>query len=482
MYPKQIFLANSLYNNNKDNFRDIKILLADSVLSESDSISSLDSIFNLHILKDINYITNKLEIDLSGNNDAPEFYLILCFVAKLNDLNNFVSELEKNNKNAKKVILNFFENSSKLEIDPGFILAILEDKKSLFLKKAYCEFLFQFSKALASSDQNVTDKELIGLNLIKNEIESGKFGLEDGEATKMSSNAKNSGTPAKISGKKEKTESIEEILEELDSYVGMSEIKNDIKTLINTIKIQKMREEQGLSVVKPSLHMVFTGPPGTGKTTIARIMGKVFKALGVLESGHLIETDRSGLVAGYVGQTALKVDEQISKAKNGVLFIDEAYTLSSSNNQDEFGQEAIDTILKRMEDLRESIVVIAAGYQDEMQIFIESNPGLKSRFNKYISFEDYKPSELRDIFISVIKKNKYHASPELLDSILSLFQELYNSKNRSFGNGRLVRNIFEKIIENQANRLAKNNSNLSASDLQTLLIDDLPFEFIKKMQ
>ncbi|MFN5147906.1 MAG: AAA family ATPase, partial [Flavobacteriia bacterium] len=269
-------------------------------------------------------------------------------------------------------------------------------------------------------------------------------------------------------------ENIEDVLAELESFTGMDGIKKDVRSLINLLKIQKQRENQGLSVVKPSLHMVFTGPPGTGKTTVARIMGRVFKALGVLENGHIIETDRSGLVAGYVGQTAIKVDEIVQKSLNGILFIDEAYTLSPSDGQDSFGQEAIDTLLKRMEDNRDSLVVIVAGYEEEMQRFIESNPGFKSRFNKYISFDDYKPEELKEIFLSIVKKNKYKASDELVQLIHSRFSELYNSRTKSFGNGRVVRNLFEKIVENQSNRLASVETALTEDDLQTLLAEDFP--------
>jgi SpoVK/Ycf46/Vps4 family AAA+-type ATPase len=219
--------------------------------------------------------------------------------------------------------------------------------------------------------------------------------------------------------------------------------------------------------------MVFTGPPGTGKTTVARIMGRVFKSLGILKKGHIVEADRSGMVAGYVGQTAIKVDEMVKKSIDGILFIDEAYTLSPSDGQDSFGQEAIDTLLKRMEDNRDSLVVIVAGYEEEMQRFIESNPGFKSRFNKYISFEDYKPIELIEIFKSIVSKNKYKASDDLIVKLIEKFEELYNSRTKSFGNGRVVRNMFEKIVENQSNRLANEERELSEDDLVTLLAEDL---------
>jgi len=240
------------------------------------------------------------------------------------------------------------------------------------------------------------------------------------------------------------------------------------------LRIQKQRESQGLSTVKPSLHMVFTGPPGTGKTTVARIMGRVFKALGILEKGHIVETDRSGLVAGYVGQTAIKVDEIVQESIDGILFIDEAYSLSPPDGRDSFGQEAIDTLLKRMEDNRDRLVVIVAGYEEEMQRFIESNPGFKSRFNKYIGFDDYNPDELKDIFISIVKKNNYIAAEDLILRLHNRFSELYNTRTKSFGNGRVVRNLFEKIVEKQSNRLATLGNELSENDLKTLLPEDFP--------
>jgi stage V sporulation protein K len=269
-------------------------------------------------------------------------------------------------------------------------------------------------------------------------------------------------------------EKIEDVLAELESFTGMESIKKDVQSLINLLKIQKQRENQGLTVIKPSLHMVFTGPPGTGKTTVARIMGRVFKALGILKKGHIVETDRSGLVAGYVGQTAIKVDEVIQKSLDGILFIDEAYTLSPAGGNDSFGQEAIDTLLKRMEDNRDSLVVIVAGYEEDMQRFIESNPGFKSRFNKYINFYDYKPEELTDLFASILNKNKYIASQDLLERLNSEFSELYHSRTKSFGNARVVRNLFEKIVENQSNRLASVSGELTETDLQTLISEDFP--------
>ncbi len=252
----------------------------------------------------------------------------------------------------------------------------------------------------------------------------------------------------------EKTETLEEVLAELNNLIGMKNIKDQISTFINLIKVQKAREEKGLPVSPVSLHAVFYGPPGTGKTTTARLLGRIYKCLGLLKQGHITETDRAGLVAGYVGQTAIKTDEIIQKSLDGILFIDEAYALAPAEGGKDFGQEAIDTLLKRMEDYRERLVIIVAGYPDEMKTFINSNPGLKSRFSRYFNFEHYTPQELIDILQIFTKKSKFVLTKGAKDKLLALFTDYYEHRDKSFGNGRLSRNLFEKIIEKQANRIA----------------------------
>lgn len=271
----------------------------------------------------------------------------------------------------------------------------------------------------------------------------------------------------------EEEETLEEVMEKINNLVGMEKIKEEIKTFINLIKVQKEREERGFVVTPLSLHAVFHGPPGTGKTTIARLLGKVYRCLGLLKKGHLVETDRAGLVAGYVGQTAIKVDELVQKALDGVLFIDEAYSLSPGNGGNDFGQEAIDTMLKRMEDYRERLVIIVAGYPDEMKRFINSNPGLKSRFSRYFFFEHYTPDELILIFDIFCKNVDFTVDEKARGKLHRLLEELYSERDRTFGNGRLVRNLFEKMVEKQANRIA-GISPLTDELLCTITDEDIP--------
>lgn len=249
-----------------------------------------------------------------------------------------------------------------------------------------------------------------------------------------------------------KTKERKDHIKELDQLIGLDSVKQDVCAMSNFIKIQMFRQQKGLKTTPVSYHCVFTGNPGTGKTTVARIIAGIYADLGVLKKGHLVETDRSGLVAEYVGQTAVKTNKVIDSALDGVLFIDEAYSLVGGGQSD-YGKEAIATLLKRMEDDRDRLVVILAGYGDEMKQFIDSNPGLQSRFNRYIHFSDYTAEELHQIFCSLIKQYDYELTEEASLVILSTLIEAVKHKDKNFGNGRTVRNIFEKTLEKQANRL-----------------------------
>ena len=286
-------------------------------------------------------------------------------------------------------------------------------------------------------------------------------------------------TAEAIAGKKEpqKTpaEQLEEALAELDRLVGLGNIKQEVRTLANFLKVQKQREEAGLPTTNLSLHMVFGGNPGTGKTTVARIIGKIFGAMGVLKKGHLVETDRSGLVAEYAGQTGPKTNKKIDEALDGVLFIDEAYTLISFESEDAFGHEAVQTLLKRMEDDRERLVVILAGYPREMERLLHSNPGLSSRFSRNLEFVDYTSLELAQIFGLMCQKNQYTLTSLTRAKIMLGLDYLHIQRDRFFGNGRTVRNIFEQAIRQMANRIA-DIAELSVEQLTVLEPQDIEFK------
>ena len=248
---------------------------------------------------------------------------------------------------------------------------------------------------------------------------------------------------------------LEELLAELDGLCGLEQVKQDVKSLINLVKVRRLREEAGLPVPPMSLHLVFLGNPGTGKTTVARLLAKLYHAIGVLPKGQLVEVDRSGLVAGFVGQTALKTQEVIQKAIGGVLFIDEAYALVNQDNGNDFGREAVEVLLKNMEDHRKDLVVIVAGYSQLMEKFIHSNPGLESRFNKYFYFEDYDGAQLFTILQSMCDKNGYVLTPEGEALARRELMDLYEDRDENFGNARDVRNLFEQAVARQSDRVAR---------------------------
>lgn len=270
----------------------------------------------------------------------------------------------------------------------------------------------------------------------------------------------------------EKEKTLEQLLKELDTLVGLEKVKAEVKDLIDYQTVQKMRKEYGLSVGKNTLHMAFTGNPGTGKTTVARIVGRVYKQLGLLSKGHFLEVSRTDLIAGYQGQTALKVKEVIESIKGGVLFIDEAYSITENDHADSYGRECLTELTKALEDYRDDLVVIVAGYTEPMNKFFESNPGLKSRFNKFIDFTDYDEKELFAIFQKICLENEYEISEEAAEKLKVIMKNAVEQKEEQFANGRYVRNLYEDIIMRQAHRLV-NMKEVTKEDLTEIKAEDI---------
>jgi SpoVK/Ycf46/Vps4 family AAA+-type ATPase len=261
-----------------------------------------------------------------------------------------------------------------------------------------------------------------------------------------------------------------ELMAELDELVGLQSVKDEVARLTSLLQIQALRAERGLPTVEASHHLVFTGNPGTGKTTVARLLSQIYRTVGVVSRGHLVETDRSTLVAGFVGQTAPKTLAALESALGGMLLIDEAYSLARGGD-DDFGREAIDTLVKFMEDHREDIGIVAAGYPAEMRAFVETNPGLESRFTRTISFADYSDDELVTIFDRLGEKNYYTPSEDAITKLRALLAA--QPRGRGFGNARFIRNVFEEAVGRQAHRLAA-LADPTDEQLTTLIADDLP--------
>jgi SpoVK/Ycf46/Vps4 family AAA+-type ATPase len=415
------------------------------------------------------------------------------------------TERIKYQKVALQILLSVTQSTNAGQPDQLMLPAVLnrldEEKAANYLNPAI-NAIYKFAQAVVKSDGAITMQEMEALSQVwqllhhYQKLNSSQAGLAT--VTPISPptapNSTNLPTPNQAPNQtsnqapnqaseqpSEKTpEELNQILDqamaELNDLVGMENIKAEVKTLANFLKVQKIRQERGLATTSVSLHSVFCGPPGTGKTTIARLVSRLFQGLGFLKKGHLVETDRAGMVASYIGQTAEKVDDLVQSALDGVLFIDEAYALVPREAGRDFGQEAIDVLLKRMEDYRDRLVVIVAGYTDEMSEFIESNPGLKSRFNRYFYFSDYSPDELLLIFERFCSKSHFKLTAATNSKLKQLFNSLYENRDRTFGNARIVRNLFEKSIERQANRLAV-LSDFSDEILTTLLPEDIPTQF-----
>lgn len=269
----------------------------------------------------------------------------------------------------------------------------------------------------------------------------------------------------------EDTRTLPELLNELNELIGLENVKKKVNDLIIYQKVQKLRRDNDLHTSKSTLHLAFTGNPGTGKTTVARIVGHIYKQIGLLSKGHFIEVSRTDLIAGYQGQTALKVKKVIEKAKGGVLFIDEAYSITENDHSDSYGRECLTELTKALEDYRDDLVVIVAGYTEPMKLFFESNPGLKSRFNTFIEFDDYSAEELAQILVAMCKKNDYVLSCAAYEKIKSSLEEKVSGKDKNFANGRMVRNIFDDLIMNHARRVVE-IANVSREELSTITEED----------
>ena len=343
----------------------------------------------------------------------------------------------------------------------------------------YCVLFYRFASTMAKIDGNVSGTESEWLStLVKITPSDGSqndVALSEHTAEVAEENSRK-GTPA--SEKQERVRVVEQNPEpgtaekELAGLIGLQTVKTEVSKLSNYVKMQQLRKQKGMMSVPVTYHCVFTGNPGTGKTTVARILAGIYRDMGVLRKGHLVETDRSGLVAEYVGQTAVKTNKLIDSALDGVLFIDEAYTLVQGGSGDSYGPEAVATLLKRMEDDRNRLVVILAGYSGPMKQFIDSNPGLRSRFNRFIHFDDYSSEELMAIFRLNASKYDYLLDYKAEERLHELFAEAVAVKDEHFGNARFVRNIFEKVMENQASRLAS-STDITEDKLRTILSEDI---------
>ena len=342
-----------------------------------------------------------------------------------------------------------------------FLLEVCLKEFNKQLHNQYVVLLYRFASLVAKADKSISSTEADWLNKIISLKEP------DGEEDIIKPIDPIDILKEKSAPRKQRSPAAEE----LNSLIGLVTVKSEINTLTNYIKVQKMRAEKGMKVSPVSYHCVFTGNPGTGKTTVARIVSEIYRELGILNKGHLVETDRSGLVAEYVGQTAVKTNKIIDSALDGVLFIDEAYSLVDGGSSD-YGKEAISTLLKRMEDDRNRLVVILAGYTEDMKRFIESNPGLQSRFNRYIEFPDYTADELFQIFESSAKKYEYKLTEDAAAILKEIFLKAVEGKDKHFGNGRFVRNLFEKVIEHQANRISV-IADVTADSLATIEVEDI---------
>jgi stage V sporulation protein K len=326
-------------------------------------------------------------------------------------------------------------------------LAILDLREGTRNSLRYETQMVMFANVLARADGTVKAVEKQAISQIENWLTASRA------SAAMETDAPSASSGLKLTRHVATTRSLGDLLHDLHCLTGLATVKNEVDDLVAFLKVQGIRKDRGMAPASISRHLVFYGNPGTGKTTVARLLSKIYASLGFLSKGHLVETDRSGMVAGFVGQTALKTREICEQSLGGVLFIDEAYTLASKDQ--DYGQEAIDTLLKFMEDNRDDLVVVVAGYPDKMAGFLDSNPGIRSRFTRFMNFQDYSPEELSSIFVGFCQENGFTLTEGASAKARGIFEEQFLQRDTTFGNARFARNLFEQCLVRHARRITK---------------------------
>jgi hypothetical protein len=409
-----------------------------------------------------------LSLCIAGLAAKPDDALALLesgYAAANGNADAFIKWFEKGGGKAMERVETMLQPADKIGLDEIFGM-LTRHTLDLGLQPVTIEFLRQALQTLVTTLSNM-DREPSDASRRRSAVISAQFTEVSRQYTvDFTARAADPGVSE---------EDLTAIFKELDALVGMEPVKNEVHRATNFARMQVLRRQQGLPVVQASLHSVFFGNPGTGKTTVARLMGRIYKSLGLLRRGHVVEVDRGRLVAEYVGQTAVRTHAAIDSALDGILFIDEAYSLAGRGAED-FGSEAVETLLKRMEDDRERLIVIVAGYNEPMKQFIASNPGLESRFTNYLNFPDYAPEELAEIFHRMAAQSGLVGSPETEKKVLALCASLHAARNAQFGNAREMRNLFESAVRNQSTRLVASGQ-CDRDALTTLLPEDVPDNF-----